>query len=95
MTYLDSETDIFQKERVETINENTIPPDQKLDKEQTIDAERSFWQGQLHYTFNAGPHQLMLGTLQYKGESQARNTFEYFLNGDDNVLSGLQFRSEI
>lgn len=77
ITYLGNDTDLFQKERLEATLDG-IP----LDAEQTIDAQRPFWQGQLHYTFNVEDHQLLLGTLQYHGETSGRNIIDISLELD-------------
>jgi tetratricopeptide (TPR) repeat protein len=67
--HLENDTELLQREPAET----TPPSSISIETERQIEAERPFYQGQLHYTFGAAAHQFLLGSLQYRGESRAQD----------------------
>ena len=89
VTFLDNDTDIEQKEHV-----GFTPNGTTVNAEQRIDAGRPFFQGQLHYTYKVHNHQLLAGTLQYRGESQAKNDIDLILHNGDQIQRSLFLNQE-
>ena len=80
LTHLDNDTDLRQRDPFAT-----IPGGITIDQERQIDTERPFFQGQAHYTFRAANHQLLLGSLQYRGDFNAKDESAFIFQAGDQI----------